>query len=407
MWMTLELVGRDDRISLVDGENCHLAARGWAPAVAPRRRTRLGGGAPYEDVAERIDVSIFSRESSQDALAFLERLSALLDQADAWSEERLGAGAPRGNTPPVLLRVRTQGSSEPETPECIVIGRDDTEPLVGLPVEFNDYLMVWEVGVVRIQFMRRGRYLLDGTVAGAGAEANPTFHRVAMPEVPVPGPVSLRIGGLPSGMAFATTQPAFLMFCDAPLSTSAGFNTRVFNASQMVATNLTSVSDTASHAAGGSILRLDAAANLSGLARVAGVASPYPRMYGVATIRNNSSTTSFRVRLVAFGYGGARTGEGAWAICPPTTGKTTAVSLGMIAAVEGGLHDLAVEIEAHGSTGTFDLNVLAVMPATMWSEVISIPASAAGTGVAYNRELVLDHRESTHYAPTLRLEVAV
>ena len=173
----------DGNLDLVDNVNYSLVEGGWSPAVAARRVSVLTNRSPYEDVTEEIVVNVYGTTAAV-ALENLHKLSAALDRAERWS-----AGE---NVNPVLLTVQPQGSALADPLAALVLGRAGNAPLLGLPVTFNDKLMVWTIEDVRLRFRRRGQWL-GAAVTTTAVAAN------------VPGPFSVSFASLP-----ATRLPAAL-----------------------------------------------------------------------------------------------------------------------------------------------------------------------------------------------------
>src|SRR3990170_3534484 len=75
-------------VTIADGAggatNYKFAYGTWAPAVAPLRRSQLGGRGPYGDVIEEMQLHI-TGSTVPNALANLATLAQLLDQAERWS----------------------------------------------------------------------------------------------------------------------------------------------------------------------------------------------------------------------------------------------------------------------------------------------------------------------------------
>ena len=101
-YSTLKITDGTTTADLTDQTNYQLVDGGWAPSVAPLRKSTLGGSGPYEDVIEEIVVNVHGTTAAT-CLANLAKLSQLLDQAERWSRGE--------NISPVKLQCQPWGSS--------------------------------------------------------------------------------------------------------------------------------------------------------------------------------------------------------------------------------------------------------------------------------------------------------
>lgn len=283
---TLKLTDGTTTADLVDGVNFALAESGWAPAVAPKRRSQLAGGGPYEDVAERIMVNVFGATGAQ-ALANLATLSQLLDQAEAWQQ-----GHP---VPPVRLLCQPQGSLEDAPLATVVLGRARDDELLQLPTTFNDDLRIYEIAQVELRFLRRGEWL---GAADQGFVVNSVDNPGVMEATFAAegyGPVRLNLGGfqigsdnqLPASALLVAESAERLGLVEAEAMATGGAFTNIADSS----------------ASGGAVLRytynaLNALLTTSGSASLGGLHDSARRIGVFANIQNKAAGTSWEVRAV-------------------------------------------------------------------------------------------------------------
>ena len=118
------------RTASLKGSDFQVMEEGWAPKVAGRRRSTLGGGGPYADVVEDIWVHVLGT-SVDDALENLALLTELLDQAERW----------KAGEPVAAVRLQYQPDGAAALVECVILGMADSDTTaVTLPATFNCYL---------------------------------------------------------------------------------------------------------------------------------------------------------------------------------------------------------------------------------------------------------------------------
>jgi hypothetical protein len=150
---TIDLLGNDatNSFNLIEGS--------WAPNVARRKRSQMGGGSWAEDVVEALPLYAKSDTSAATVLANIDALAALMDQAQRWA---LGEAVD-----PVILRYSPNSSTV--YVQAVILGPPDNAQAVVLPPTFTDDLHQNDVVKgVTLQFKRRGLWhATQTTVAGS------------------------------------------------------------------------------------------------------------------------------------------------------------------------------------------------------------------------------------------------
>lgn len=329
---------------------------GWAPSIAALRRSELGGVGPYEEVVEELEIIITGADTAT-ALANLGALARLLDQAERWWL--------RGEAvSPVLLKYAPQGSTISSTAaplQTVVLGRaEGDETNLNLTSRFNDVGMIKEIRTVHVRFLRRGWWIgADSSPATSASAANPTVHTVTFADNQlISSPAKVTIGGLTNA---------------AGIGELSGFIAVADSASDMVlidaeslafpANNWTSVAEAA--ARGGNILRWARNTTTFTESASTGGTTVSARCYAVyATVRNNSATMSFLLRL------SVKVGDYAFfgSVVPIDTSTTNprALLLGVVVLPEFTnvlLHNFRIEAAQvdSGAGHTIDIDTLLVV----------------------------------------------
>lgn len=395
-YMELRLTDGATTVSLVDAANYALAAGGWPPGVSRRTLSRLGGQSSYAPVEEEIQVNVFGNTTAE-ALAAVEALAELLDQADAWAMGR--------HVKPVWIQARAQGSTLSDPLQALVLEGNAGRPFIAPPPTYNDNLMVAEVGPITIRFVRTGLWLdanqtEAGTAVGVYGLSNPDVMRVNFGQaLPLLAPTTIKITNFPAGAQLI--DDAYVLYTDAPVESTYGTNFKICNTSSMMATNFTSVADTANHAHNGGVFRIDAGVSQTG-SLTENIQAEVREIAIFAAVRNNSTSTTWRMRAVSSGYAEI---YGNWATIDAASQTPRIIALGKLSN-ESGIHTtIGIEVETDDTSGTLDVNYVVPLPYGASAGYIGI------TGKAYNadgftRNLVLDPRELTHKHPLVYIETA-
>jgi hypothetical protein len=291
----LHLTDGTTDLNLLDTTNYSVVRGTWAPTIAPRRRSRLGG-LVYEDVVEEIEL-IVRGSTAAVALSNLAALHALLDQAERWyAGEKVGA---------VTVRYQPHGSTLADPLRALVLGRPGDDSTLALPPTMNDVGMLFEISGVLLRFVRRGQWLLPAEAAAGAAtthsmpfEGSRAFGTTHLPS----SPLNVRLGGFTATSTPVIPESFMLVSTDAD-------RIHLLSSDTATATDFTTYSGgaTAANFAGAGVLRYTAAGTsrmTSGAMAISSGFSDEARVVGViATVRSTSGTTNWTVSATLSGKG--------------------------------------------------------------------------------------------------------
>lgn len=327
---------------LTDNTNYSLVIGGWAPQVAPRRRSTLGG-LTHEDVSEQITINVYGSTGAV-ALENLHKLAALLNQADEFS-----SGA---NVEPVLIEVLPQGSGSATPVKAMIVGTDG--PPLSTPPTWNDHLMLFEISDVTIRFRRRGLWLRGGSFGVSIVRESPLLLDIDFGgEVYLASPLSLTLNGLPA--------PGFIETIEAGIFLIAGDETRIkhIDPTGFAAPGFTTFGDSAAHYYPYAVLHYDPTTTTPATTNFISLSSWNARAVGVvALFRNNSATTEWNVVIRLHSKGHVHTSR-AYTV----DASTTAIRSDVIGYVSGARtwDWMEVEITASSTADTLDIGQLALI----------------------------------------------
>jgi hypothetical protein len=296
-----------DLIEITDGTTvCTLtdtvsyAIVGYAPRIAARRRSTLGGQGPYEDTSEEITVDVLG-DTALNCLENLTRLTRLLNRAYPWSIGADETAQNQATTPPVPVKMRLQVQGSSTTVQCVIL--ESQGPAAAVDPIYDTGSQIWVIPGVSIAFLRRGQLIGGTETASVAAAATPALLGVTFATTTeVAGPLSISLTGLTAndpvsiadGLLILAQHDTDLQILDSPGATAAvGF---------------TVVADAANNAYGGSVLRFTPP-DLQQYGPGAFVATTAEllnsrRIAAYAAIRNNS-TQSYLVSFQMFDTAGA------------------------------------------------------------------------------------------------------
>jgi hypothetical protein len=364
-YTTLELYDGTNTLDLVDSDNYQLVDGGWAPRVPRRRRGIVGNQYIYEDVVEELTINV--RGATATAVhANLAALANILEIAEAWNSGAL--------VDPVIFKVQPQGSDLTNPLQAVVVGGDDSNEFLSLPVDYNDKLMVFEVSNVVLRFKRR-IFLGDEDSDTSSAATNPAIMTCTMSEnLPIPSPTRIEIDGWPNSTMFLS--PGYLIITDNDQSSQF----RLMGTRSGGSGSWSTVADTANDATGGNVNRLS---SISAGTWYFATFAPYitsnlrtTAFHFFANVRvNHTSDISFRA-YVTRGDGFLDFGSTRKIIIDRNSGNPQIVYFGQLQAGEGWLAEFKLFLQANDFTGTptFDIDYVALVPKHETTSIIRIDA---------------------------------
>jgi hypothetical protein len=380
---TIDLLGN------VAATDFHLLADAYAPAVATRRRSQLGG-ILWEDVQENIPLRVKSSTNLATLLGNIETLNALIDQAGRWSDT--------GEGDPVIMRFSL--TSDTTYKEAVILGPPPGQPAIILPesLTMKPLLDANTVVFLTLSFIRRGQWLGSEADDASTSTSNPGVMTCSLAAADILSPTRLEL----TNFTGATYGGAFMLLTDDADKLD------VFTMSAETATGYTTLSDSAKRPfQGTNALRYappDTEFNRSGEYDISSLLlSTTKKMAVFMSFRRNSSNMEavarVRVRPVTGGYNtlSAITTQAVplnetaptWYFMgfvnlPITLGDATSVQL-------------AVEIKTDNTVSSVDIDACALMDmSNEQSQALYLPASDAQ---GLNATLYIDHRALTKPTP--------
>ena len=273
-------------------------AGAWRPGIAGFSQSQLGGRGPYDDVLETMTLDVTGATAAA-ATSNLQTLERLIGQAERWS---------RGdNVAVVLIKFAPQGSTVATTAapyQCVVMGYapganaacTSGARLLMMPAAAGSTYIIPRVVLT---FQRRGAWLLAAAITGTSASvANPGPYPVTgMTTHPNISPAQVKLAGftLATHFDFDDSKPIVLL-------AQQGSDLQIAEAETGTIGVYTSVADAAGVARGGSVLRYTPGVTtevFSGKITLSSMTSGARRFAFFAAVRNNSATTSFKIRVRA------------------------------------------------------------------------------------------------------------
>lgn len=384
MFQYLALTDGTTIINLTD--NINYALVGYAPVVAPLRDSELGGSGPYEDVPEQI---VFHAIGCTAAVAYAaaKAVNDLLDQAQRWWRGE--------NVSAVRLLIQAQGSTLDPLQVAVKGRAPGAPPNLALPATWNATSLRYVIQGITIQFVRRGQLIsTDSAPAASASAAAPAIHSVTFSDnQTLSSPAKVTIGGLSS---LAAAFSGFLAITDSASDMA------LIEAESLAfpANSWNSVADAT--ARGGNILRWARNSTSFTASASTGGTTVAARTYAVyATVRNNSATMAFLLRLAV------KVGVYTYSTTPvPIDTSTTnprVILLGIVVLPEYTAvtnHGFAIEAAqaASGAGHTIDIDTLLVVNLDdEMSRVIAISNFALTGGTS----LIVDDQILTKPVPSV------
>jgi len=270
-------------VTLLDGSggntNYRVASGRWAPNVARLRESTLAGHGPYENVDEEITLHI-SDTTAAGCYTRVDTLTRLIEQARRWY---LGE-----NVSAVLVKFSPPSAtvSSSGTPlQAAILGGSVT---LSPDIEFTGTVPF--IRNVVLRFRRRGQWLLSTTTDDSSSTSNGSLAvcdlTAAISNI---GPTKVGFTNYVS----SASDSGFMLVS----SNDGGDRVAIVDPTGATTTNWTTSNESANFAPYTSVLRYTPAATTESTSGQATISLSSGTLYAVfASIRNNSSSTSFRVR---------------------------------------------------------------------------------------------------------------
>ena len=375
-----------------------LTRNDWAPAIAGLREDQLGGQGPYAEVVEEWECNILG-ETPAIAQANLATLARLLEQADRWRKgESVNA---------VLFKVSPVGAtvSSLENPlQATILSRAGSDPAaVSLPVTFNRDLHAFMIAGVRVRFVRQGALLANTEVsASSAATTNGDLATITIAATDDPSPT--RIQATNYGVGDGDSAP-LNNFEDSFIALVDSVDRLVIvNAEGMApSTDYTSVVDSATAARNTNVLRYTPTITTERRsAAVSVTVNNAVKLLAVfAALRNNSSTTSFRLRIRVDSAISAYTPE---LYIPPFVGAALPKwqFVGLVPMTSPPTLSVYAAITASAAAGSLDIDSVVLLDVTDPTHYAFVVGKVGIGASATETTLVHDHQLLSKPTPNLK-----
>jgi len=367
----------------------------WAPAESGFRISELGGRGVYEDVVEEFTVQI-KGTNAPTCLANIRILKNLLDQADRWSRDETPAA--------VEIRYSQKGgtvSSDSNPLRAVILGKvPGAKSALTLPPDFerDAGTRFWVAGI-RVRFRRQGDWKSNTeTTNGSAAIDNGSIATIVFGTTPaIPSPVRIDITNFVTVEDLLNPAGAFVAVVDKA-------NGIVIVEADAVAGSHADFSDfnDGNQQSGPDVLRFTPSTTAeveTQVHTVGAIAAGTKRAAVFAVVRNNSSTTTFRLRLRFNSEVVGQTPQ--ITIRPFVTAAAPYWRFLGIIPVSNVMDRMVIQAQASAASGTMDIDRVVIVDVTdMTSNILALPAMFLGgpnTGT-----LKTDHRLLTRIAPIVQ-----
>ena len=382
-------------VTIADGSggstNYQLARGTWAPRVAGQRRSELGGRGPYEDVVEEMQLNI-TGSSIDAALANLSVLTNLIDQADRWSDNE--------NTCAVLLKYSPKGatvSSMASPLQAAILGRPGDQDAIFLPGNFE------QVGINRfilgamLRFERRGLWLhtTQSVISSAASNAY-TITTSGLSALNILSPTKIALTNIAIAASSGNTfEGGYIAIASNTLDL-----TNIWTSWQYAGSSYTSITtDASSLSRSASILRYTPTVTTEEKTTNLGIsyyASVTRRLAIFANVKNNSSSTTFKIRVSLWGAGAPI--YTSYVTIPVSFGPEW-ILLGLVS-FEFDIKEHRIHCVASQVSGTLDIEGLLFMDMTpRENKIIAIKQSNDNFDTSGLYTATIDHRSLSNPIP--------
>jgi len=362
--------------------NYKVAAEGWAPAQGGLSLSPLASAGLFVDVVEDLLIHIKGATAAA-AMLNWQTLSALLDQAERWYLRRDNAAV-------VEMRYSPEGAtvSSPSEPlRAPIYGRAPGDAsCLQLPPEFTGPLLTDGKYIVngRMRFVRRGWWTLTTVqTVTSTSQTNGDLHTLAFgAALKYPSVTKLRINGVRSGL----NVPSGLL----AMSEKAN-GIIILNAEGAVpATDYSSVANGTQLARNTNVLRFTpTVVTERKSSNINFTSETDARLFAVfINQRNNSTTTSFNVRISIFAGATIAALEPQnftpRKLIPGTANSRPEWTFVGSVSLQVQPTGLFVHIQASAISGSFDIDSIVLVDLTNHSQVIEVRNDATGVAAGDN-----------------------
>lgn len=354
--------------------------------VSHRKDATIIGQANYEPVLETLQLNIVG-SSAADCLTKLRALYQMLDDSDRWYANQI--------VQHVIFAYQPKGSNASVTYQTLVIGNATDEEILRLVPTLDDVGVTYRINGISISFWRLGEWLGETDTATSAGVAPGTIGTVTLAATaPIASPydASLRKFDL-------NTQPSAIpnsVLILADRSTDSAFTAinSQYRLQTILGTNFaggagysTPAESSANRAKSGTtILRYTPASTSFAQSGSFSIVTNFIQGRNIAayaTVRNNSGSTSFRVKIgtqqIASAAGSVIFGQEA--LVDTSSLNPRIIALGTIQAINGyRSNTFVLSIAASAASGTIDIDqIILVAIDDETTSIIEIGAFNPGT----------------------------
>ena len=331
----------------------------WSPNVSKRKSNLLSGNVSYQPVIEEITLNIIGATAAI-CRHNLQLLANMLDQADRWYDGQI--------ITPVRVWYQPKGSTAAAVYNTLVLGNRSIDDWLQLPVTFDETGQIYRVNGVVVRFLRAGLWLQNdaANTANTGALANGNIGSLTLPTVNnIPSPCDCLFGTFATASIPQPVPTSVLIVAGRNKPTNVARLVKVDAEGMTTAGKYTSVNDAARNAVNGSILRYtptDTLYNESNYNSVT-IAGNVFAIY--ATVRNNSTTTTFKIKVTCAAATSATSASVARSTTPETYIDASiqtprVVFLGTLART-GPTMNLNVTIQSSAAASSLDIDSIVIV----------------------------------------------
>lgn len=390
-WMTLKITDGtpENTVDLVDNVNFSLAQGGWAPSIAERKHSIMGGRSEFLPTVERIQVFAHG-DTGAEALANQAKLARILDQSEAFAN-----GA---EVAPVMVQVQPQGSTMTGPSSAMILGHPENQSFMVNPNDWAEQIAVNKtIGPITVQFERRGLWLYEEETVSTAAVANPAIMSVNFAHsLDLPAPTAIALNDISAGTELI--QKAFVLVTDTPAASTFGENFGLYLAGDMSSTEFSSVDESANLMPGTNAKRIDASVNQTGTLTISAVAAEVKHLAIFLAARNDTAA-AWRIRPRSSGYSDI---TGDW-VEIPASAAVAPYYIGPLISAHPSHYNINLDVETDATSGTLTIGWVCTFPITQFSRAIQIN-SGSYSSAGVSRVLRVEHRLLEALDPLLYVE---
>lgn len=373
-------------------DDIRYALAEYAPGVAARRASRVGGNGAYAEVADNLTVHVLGGTAAQ-CVANYDSLIGALDQAGRWAQE--------DGAPVVQLRMRVLGGAVGEL-AAVVLGAEPGEAPASPDPAFDETDGCWTIRNVALKFSRRGLLLaptaesVNGSTVAIGEISTATL--ASHPTLSPCRAIMDAVDASDSGYGFWLAGASASQF-------------QIINAKDMTSSGTVGAASSTADAAGnysrsGNVLRFSAASGATSMRAVVACVIPasYPVVHVFCNARPASATPAWDLQILHYDNYGFRNVYQSGARVPvPQVAGVSMIYLGAVPRVEAwGTIELIARVTTAAYPQTLDVDTLVLLGDDETTTIIGVfdgEAIRANSAAGLSWNIGADPRALSHPSP--------